>query len=260
MTVRAWNVSLAAFLAFCAASGCGGDDASGPIDGGGDSSVPIDSAAPDADGGAMDADTGASPDGAPADAATDTGTSTDGGSSDADTGTSTDGAAMDAACVPETDMALCTAAGAECGDISVTDRCGGARTPACGSCTAPDVCGGVTANECGCDVPTEVRSATCSYTSSGFRLRWGGDTTSYAYEWSSSGSPPASCTSTGSSPLFGSVGMNSMILPGGPGIGECWYVRLCTWETMCVSADYSPGVVFQACVNTSGTGGTCTPG
>jgi hypothetical protein len=169
-----------------------------------------------------------------------------------------DGGPADGGCTPETDMALCTAAGAECGAVTATDRCGASRTLSCGSCTLPETCGGVAESQCGCDVPTEVRSATCSFTSSGFRLRWGGDTTTYSYAWSSTGTPPASCGGSGSAPLFGAVGTNSMILPGGPGIGQCWFVRLCTWEPMCVSADYSPGVVFQACVNGSGTGGTCT--
>jgi hypothetical protein len=55
----------------------------------------------------------------------------------------------------------------------------------------------------------------------------------------------------------GSVGRNNMS-PGGPFIGECWLLRLCTWEPMCVSSDYSPGVVFQACVSGSGTSGSCS--
>lgn len=161
------------------------------------------------------------------------------------------------ACTPESDPDLCTAASAECGVITVSDRCGTERTPTCGTCTLPETCGGLTANECGCAEPTEVRSATCAFTSSGFRLTWGGDTTTYSYTWSSGATPPTSCGGAGSSALFGSVGANSQILPGGPSIGECWFVRLCTWEPMC-TADYSPGVVFQACVNGSGTSGTCS--
>jgi hypothetical protein len=220
----------------------------GPADAASDAGVADDDAGVADDGGATD-DAGATPDGGPVDS----GAMDDGGPPPTDAGS------RDAGCAPETDPQLCAAASVECGTVTVTDRCGAPRAPSCGTCTLPETCGGVSAGRCGCDVPTEVRSASCSFTSSGFRLRWGGDTTTYAYTWSLPTGTATSCGGSGTSLLFGSVGANSMIVPGGPFIGECRLLRLCTVESMCVSSEYSPGVVFLACVNGSGTGGTCTP-
>lgn len=65
-------------------------------------------------------------------------------------------------CTGETDAQLCSAAGATCGTINVTDRCGIARHPSCGSCSAPQSCGGAgTPNRCGCtgETDTELCSA-----------------------------------------------------------------------------------------------------
>lgn len=60
-------------------------------------------------------------------------------------------------CTAETDAELCTRAGAECGQASVTDRCGVARTVSCGTCTSPESCGGGgTANACGCASETDA--------------------------------------------------------------------------------------------------------
>ncbi|MGA9523977.1 MAG: hypothetical protein WBV82_21125, partial [Myxococcaceae bacterium] len=52
----------------------------------------------------------------------------------------------------ETNAELCSAAGATCGSITVTDSCGTQRTIAsCGTCAAPESCGGDgAANTCGC--------------------------------------------------------------------------------------------------------------
>ena len=240
------------FVVVASTARCGGDDFVAPPDSGGgtDASATLDGGR--TDGGAPRDDSGGPLD----DGGT---TGIDGGTTGTDGGTTiSDAGAPDAGCTPESDMELCTSAGAECGDVTTTDRCGDARTASCGVCTLPETCGGVSADECGCDVPTEVRSAMCSFTSSGFRLRWGGDTTTYAYVWSLPSGTPASCGSSGTSPLFGSVGLNNMIIPGGPSIGECRFIRLCTWEPMCVSSDYSTGVVFLACVDAMGTGGTCS--
>ncbi len=65
----------------------------------------------------------------------------------------------------ETNAELCSAAGARCGSITVTDSCGTQRTIAsCGTCAAPDACG--TANTCGCAGETDAElcaaaGATC---------------------------------------------------------------------------------------------------
>jgi len=60
-------------------------------------------------------------------------------------------------CVPESDAELCGAAGAQCGPITATDRCGGAREIAdCGACPSPLACGaGGEPNVCGCASETD---------------------------------------------------------------------------------------------------------
>ncbi len=56
--------------------------------------------------------------------------------------TSDGGGSSGGGCKPESDAALCEAQGANCGEISVTDRCGEARTLSCGGCADPLWCGG----------------------------------------------------------------------------------------------------------------------
>jgi Carbohydrate binding module (family 6) len=43
-------------------------------------------------------------------------------------------------CTAETDAALCTRLGKNCGSVSGTDNCGASRTASCGTCTAPLAC------------------------------------------------------------------------------------------------------------------------
>lgn len=62
---------------------------------------------------------------------------------------------QDVGCVPETNAQLCEAAGAQCGSITVTDRCGATITVACGTCTAPDVC--ESDNQCSCTPETPAQ-------------------------------------------------------------------------------------------------------
>ena len=64
-------------------------------------------------------------------------------------------------CTPETDAALCSRLGNNCGGVTALDNCGGNRTVNCGGCTAPQSCGGGgTANVCGCT--SETDAALCS--------------------------------------------------------------------------------------------------
>ncbi|WP_386968038.1 hypothetical protein [Archangium violaceum] len=70
-----------------------------------------------------------------------------------------------ASCTGETDAELCAQEGAECGNVTRTDRCGRVRIiDACGSCTQPETCGGGgTANTCGQPPCTpESNTAFCS--------------------------------------------------------------------------------------------------
>jgi hypothetical protein len=45
-------------------------------------------------------------------------------------------------CSLESDVALCAQEGRECGETTVTDKCGDTRTITCGTCEAPLTCGG----------------------------------------------------------------------------------------------------------------------
>lgn len=75
----------------------------------------------------------------------------DAGHDEPDTGRLDGSTDAEAPCEPETNAELCVAAGAECGALSATDRCGFERNIAsCGGCTLPATCagGGVT-NTCG---------------------------------------------------------------------------------------------------------------
>ncbi len=60
-------------------------------------------------------------------------------------------------CVPETDAQLCSNAGATCGSITVTDRCGSSRTVSCGGCSGGNTCQN---NSCVCPTPS-CGSAQC---------------------------------------------------------------------------------------------------
>ncbi|MGA9524960.1 MAG: hypothetical protein WBV82_26110 [Myxococcaceae bacterium] len=54
------------------------------------------------------------------------------------------------ACVGESEEELCARAGAACGSITATDRCGSTRHALCGTCSLPSSCGGAgTPNQCG---------------------------------------------------------------------------------------------------------------
>jgi hypothetical protein len=55
----------------------------------------------------------------------------------------------DPLCDAETDPELCQADGADCGRITVLDRCGARRSPSCGSCASGQTCGATVANQCG---------------------------------------------------------------------------------------------------------------
>ena len=63
-------------------------------------------------------------------------------------------------CEPESDEALCTNLGRECGQTVTTDACGQSRTVACGSCSLGSTCSG----EGTCRVPSEL--TWCTPTSS----------------------------------------------------------------------------------------------
>lgn len=65
-------------------------------------------------------------------------------------------------CVPPSAAALCSAAGADCGTITVTDACGGARTVGCGTCTSVSTCGAITPNRCGCVAETDAELCTAA--------------------------------------------------------------------------------------------------
>lgn len=103
--------------------GCGGDD-DAAVDAGVDAG---------SDAGGMDVGTDAALTDAGIDSGVDAGTDTSRG---------------DAGCVGQRDEALCVAAGATCGMITATDRCGVARTPNCGTCIAPEACGVEEPNQC----------------------------------------------------------------------------------------------------------------
>ena len=69
-------------------------------------------------------------------------------------------------CVAEADQELCGAADAECGTLSVTDRCGVSRSISCGTCSGPETCGAISTHQCGCIPQTDAelctqRGATC---------------------------------------------------------------------------------------------------
>ncbi|MBI5548102.1 MAG: hypothetical protein HY901_29835 [Deltaproteobacteria bacterium] len=66
-------------------------------------------------------------------------------------------------CVSPTDPELCLGAGATCGTLSVTDRCGAQRSPVCGAgCPSGQVCGGSGhLNVCWCDDTTCFGTTRC---------------------------------------------------------------------------------------------------
>ena len=45
-------------------------------------------------------------------------------------------------CVAETDAAICTRLGKNCGTLTALDNCGQSRTASCGGCSSPNTCGG----------------------------------------------------------------------------------------------------------------------
>ncbi|MGI5865588.1 MAG: WD40/YVTN/BNR-like repeat-containing protein, partial [Myxococcales bacterium] len=62
-------------------------------------------------------------------------------------------------CTPETDLALCTRMGKNCGPLVAFDNCEGSRSVAsCGECTLPETCGGGGATGvCGCTAETNAQ-------------------------------------------------------------------------------------------------------
>jgi hypothetical protein len=68
----------------------------------------------------------------------------------------------DMPCVGETPTQLCMAAGLDCDEVTLTDRCGMERLIDCGSCVQPQGCGGGgVENKCGCpcDIGNECFNA-----------------------------------------------------------------------------------------------------
>ncbi len=59
-----------------------------------------------------------------------------------------DGGTAPDACVAQSEATLCGSAGAECGALTVTDRCGDERSLDCGGCATAEACGTVSANRC----------------------------------------------------------------------------------------------------------------
>jgi hypothetical protein len=60
-------------------------------------------------------------------------------------------------CVAESDVALCTKAGKDCGGIIAKDSCGSSRAiPSCGTCALPKTCGAQKDNQCGCSAETDA--------------------------------------------------------------------------------------------------------
>ncbi len=58
-------------------------------------------------------------------------------------------------CAPESDAALCSRLGKDCGTSTTFDNCGQQRALSCGTCTVPKTCGGGgTPNVCGCTPTT----------------------------------------------------------------------------------------------------------
>ena len=70
-----------------------------------------------------------------------------------------------ATCTAETDAELCAAAGADCGTLSVIDKCGKPRTPSCGGASCPPgmVCGGNAAkpHACACNAGSCTGTTHC---------------------------------------------------------------------------------------------------
>ncbi|MFB6373667.1 MAG: hypothetical protein ABEN55_11245 [Bradymonadaceae bacterium] len=103
----------------------------GPIDGGPSDAGPTDSREDETD-------SGGDPDTVP-----------DRDSAEGDTEGGPDGS-----CTPPPEQALCDKNNAECGQITVTDRCGESRVVDCGGCQDCRMCGQVSPNNCGC--PCEI--------------------------------------------------------------------------------------------------------
>jgi hypothetical protein len=60
-------------------------------------------------------------------------------------------------CIPETDTAMCSRFGKNCGSFSAVDNCGATRTVnSCGSCSTGTCAGGGTANVCGSGASTSA--------------------------------------------------------------------------------------------------------
>jgi hypothetical protein len=97
-------------------------------------------------------------------------------------------------CTPETDAALCSSLGKNCGSVTATDNCGSSRTVgSCGACTAPQTCGGGgTSNVCGgggtggsCSTP--YAQANCLAYQQGTQVSTGG------HNWTCSNGNCANC-------------------------------------------------------------------
>jgi len=65
------------------------------------------------------------------------------------------------ACVSESDTALCSALGKNCGPVTAPDSCGTMRTVAsCGTCATPQTCGASAPNQCGCVAESDATFCT----------------------------------------------------------------------------------------------------
>jgi len=61
------------------------------------------------------------------------------------------GIANQCGCVPADDNTICLQENASCGQLNITDNCGGLRTVECGQCNLPETCGGgEESQQCGC--------------------------------------------------------------------------------------------------------------
>lgn len=127
-------------------------------------------------------------------------------------------------CTPESDVDLCNAAGAQCGTLSVADRCGKPRTPACGgACPAGTVCGGNAArpNACACNETSCLGTTHCD---------------------AATGSCVAGCSTAAQCPTGGECVNNTCVCPGGGHecSGACVPNDVAHCGTACVACPTDP--------------------
>jgi hypothetical protein len=237
------------------ALGCGDDDGRGGGDDAGGGR--IDAGGSGSDGGAdpdagSDTDAGGGPD--------DAGERTDSGGGPIDSGSGETDAGpgpTDAGCTPETDDELCAAAGAECGGLTGTDRCGSMRAPDCGTCEGPAfiMCAG---NACGCAMPPTPSYVGCVADATGIRFTTGGVEQLW-YTRARTGLPLGECGAPRDYMLVSDADLmrGRVNLPGGPSIGECMTFRLCARDSRCTD-EWSGPLDVEFCVDGTGTMPTCS--